>query len=504
MIRLILRNLARNLPKLVPMVVMIALSTALILLGNSIFDASGKGFENLYRSSVTADFGISASDNPDQTIFGNQTLLVGEYYTAPVLLDSSGIRARIAEAYPGAPVAGVVAGIGRLESGGVQQNVIFFGVDFPEYARLFPDIKLWSGSWDRTLAVNTPIVLSRRLAAKFAPAQKPGAVPEFQSSLQPGLQEQTDTQAGPEFQISSYVNDRFAIRAFQFADSVDYGEPDNYLDRLVLIPSSAARDLNGYLASTRPVEHGSVEAALIDAQLEDLLEGTFSTDGDGGFIDPFALFDDLTSDREPELQAVEGLPAAEPVQAAWNWLLVGQTGSSPSLDKSALAAIAGEGVSVRDWRGTVGGSAILLFTLQILFNVGLAFVTVGTLLIAMNSVNLSVLERTAEIGTMRALGATRSRVAFLIGGEVVGLLLLSLVAGLAIGTVLIVLLNASNLELSNNFLRDLFPGGRIAASLSIGLVVAQLTVSVLAALTAASLPLRFALAITPVKALQSR
>ena len=60
---------------------------------------------------------------------------------------------------------------------------------------------------------------------------------------------------------------------------------------------------------------------------------------------------------------------------------------------------------VRNWRGTAGAFALYVYLLQIAMYAGLFMVGGIVLILTINSLVMSVFERTSEIGTMRALGA---------------------------------------------------------------------------------------------------
>src|SRR6185369_6072932 len=113
-------------------------------------------------------------------------------------------------------------------------------------------------------------------------------------------------------------------------------------------------------------------------------------------------------------------------------------------------------VQVRGWRDTVGGNALIVWLLQVLFNVGLFFVTSAAALVGINGLALSVAERTQELGTLRAMGATRGRVAGLVTVESLFLVAGAGLVGVAIGTGAVAWLGETGIALPTPYLQALF------------------------------------------------
>ena len=100
------------------------------------------------------------------------------------------------------------------------------------------------------------------------------------------------------------------------------------------------------------------------------------------------------------------------------------------------------------------------------------------LILTMNSLVMSVFERTGEIGTMRAIGAPRGFIRGLFVVETGALTMLSALAGILLGSAGVALLDRAPLQFNNQILVLLFGGAALHPSIS----GSNILVSVLAAL----------------------
>jgi putative ABC transport system permease protein len=479
MASLVVRNVLRNLPRLRPMMVALVSAIAVLLLGNSISEAINTGYREVYTEHITGHVTLSASSARAFTVFGSEALLVGEYMVPPVLLGYEDL-VRIVSRIPGVVrTAGLVTVAARVEISGRAQNQPIFGVDFAEYAALFPRLHLVRGSLP---APGQPAILIHE--SRFAElARALGKEPELGSPVL----------------LSVYNNYSFTIREVPLAGVFAYPVSDPVLDRVGLIDVQTARSLNGYLYGTRkqeaPVEHTGGDLDDLFAVADDLAPAV-------GSLDPSDIERRLRSDesagtRQPETQ-----------EGAWNFILIrmaeGVRDNSAGRIARELrsAGLPGtEEIQVRDWRHSAGGNAVLVWIVQILLNAGLIFIAAGAAVVTVNALALSVLERTREIGTMRAIGASRGRVGIMISTETLVLVAGAGVLGIAAGALLMGLVNLLQIHLSNPVLQALFGGTRLAGRLSAALIANHIILSLVLGLVSVIYPLRKCLKIAPVKAM---
>jgi len=212
----------------------------------------------------------------------------------------------------------------------------------------------------------------------------------------------------------------------------------------------------------------------------------------------------LTPDLLAREQASSG-PGATVDPKSWNFLLLkGDLGPDVAAQASLQAAVDRDRipVEVRNWRDSAGGNARIVWFLQWIFNVGLVFISLVASLIVMNSLALSVAERIREIGTMRALGAPRSRIGRLIGYETVILVSGAGLAGIALGAMLLGLAALSGgVAVTNPLLASLFGSERYVPMVPWPLVVTHAVLGLGLGVVSMVLPVLRALRVAPVQAM---
>jgi ABC-type antimicrobial peptide transport system permease subunit len=119
----------------------------------------------------------------------------------------------------------------------------------------------------------------------------------------------------------------------------------------------------------------------------------------------------------------------------------------------------------------------------------------------MNTLIINILERTAEIGTIRAIGGSRGfiRLVFLV--ETLVLNGLSGLGGIAVSFVLIAVVSGKGISLPPVIARYLVGGGRLYMSFEPGLILQALLIIIVISVIATLYPLSVATRVTPLKAM---
>ena len=123
------------------------------------------------------------------------------------------------------------------------------------------------------------------------------------------------------------------------------------------------------------------------------------------------------------------------------------------------------------------------------------------MLIIINALVISVIERTSEIGTMRALGATRGFVRKLFFTETMVLMMAYGLAGIILGGIASFILGHSGIHISNPFLATLFGSRTLDPKITpVGLFY-HVAIAALIGAVGWVYPVRLALRIQPVRAI---
>jgi ABC-type transport system, involved in lipoprotein release, permease component len=194
-------------------------------------------------------------------------------------------------------------------------------------------------------------------------------------------------------------------------------------------------------------------------------------------------------------------------QGAWYFAMARL--KNPNLAEATCASLnayfAKEGIDAvaSGWKVAAGPFAQSIDVVRIIFNIAIIIVAVVAVIIMMNTLVISVIERTGEIGTMRALGAQKPYVRrmFLIETLVLALVFGLIGTALAFGSVGI--LNAVHISASNPFLKILFAGSVLHMSINPASVIWSLVLVSIVAIIAHLYPVSIALKIEPVRAMQT-
>jgi len=159
------------------------------------------------------------------------------------------------------------------------------------------------------------------------------------------------------------------------------------------------------------------------------------------------------------------------------------------------------GFNVALWDEASGGLARLSEALQgfIYAATGLIFIIV--IFILMNVLIINIIERTSEIGTIRAIGARKGFVMLMFLSEALILNIIAGLAGIAISALLILIFGKIGILLPGPVSQFLTGGGRLYPELSIVTIGQALLIIVFVTILATLYPLRLATKVTPLKAM---
>jgi putative ABC transport system permease protein len=475
-LRLAYQNTLRSLPKRWPIVVVLAFSIAVLFIGNTILENTDTGMKRTYVQSLAGDFSVSATSVDSFTLFGSDLPLIGEYKVLPALPGAQQWLDKASHLPGSAGALGQVTAAAGIALGNYKAASGVFGVDFEPYFAFFPALRVVKGSiprpGDHALLVNE---------AQFeAMTQALGQEPALGSPVT----------------LTVFNDTSFTIREVKLAGVYRYPVRDELLNRVVLADADTARALNGYVYGIEKAADAPASKGTSASDLEALFgEATDLGSATEKGVDPAQIERDLADHtlRDQLNTSVGG---------SWNFVLVKSApGQEVALHQGLVQSAANSDVLVREWRDTVGGNALLVWLVSWMFNAGLGFVTAAAAFIVINSLALSVAERTKEIGTMRALGAQRLRVAGQISLEVVLLVAGAGFVGVALGWLLLVWLGPVGIPLENPYLKALFGTSRLHPSATLATALGHALFSIALGLVAVVYPVRMALKILPVQAM---
>lgn len=161
-------------------------------------------------------------------------------------------------------------------------------------------------------------------------------------------------------------------------------------------------------------------------------------------------------------------------------------------------------LKVVDWKQAAGTLGQLVTVIRAVLLIAVGIILIVAMAIINNSIMMTTLERTREIGTLRAIGAQRSFVLRMFFIETLSISVLSTFAGALAAVGLVFFLGVRGIASPSDFVSFLFGGPRLYPTTSIWLAVwAPLSVSLLA-LVFTMYPAFLASRISPAAAMQDR
>lgn len=479
LVKLALRNLRRHLRKTILLTALVAIGIAALYTANAVFLGTNEGLEASLVRSLTGDAALAQAGELGYSLFGSELPIVSEYEGIPPLADLAfwydGLgRLPSVEAY-----APIVSGAARLSIGGYAVNAALFGVEAEGYAQVLSDLVVERGS---LAALNDRGVMLNATMASQAEA-----------ALGRSLE------LGEPVLLSMYAGGSFMLREGRFAGVHAYPGRTEALDRVAVADPLLVRALAGYtLGNAAPADLGASQAPDDSFDLDSLFSDATDLDEPAG--DGLAL----AGVEERLADAAERDRAAAVDDSAWSFVLIrAKDGQRERLMRELKAYLrdGGWGARVLSWRQAAGMSAQALFALQSAFYLGLGFVALGAVLVIMNALVISVIERVPEIGTMRSLGAGAPFIRSLFVAESLLLTGIGALLGVALGAAFSLILARSGITLRNPMLISLFGGDSLTPRVSLGSALSHLALAFAVGSLAWVYPVRLAMRIRPVTAM---
>jgi putative ABC transport system permease protein len=490
--RIALRNLVRRARKNVVVAALIAVGVAAFFVGNAVLESSIGGIQRTFSDNFTADLSISEKSEQSFSLFGPDIPVIGEYESEPVILNAEKIGATAAKVPGVSKVAYVLSSPLLVEAGGARDGGLGLGVIGEEYFSLFSRVRFIAGGPPGADSTGWAVI-TEEWAKKIETAQGHAVRP------------------GDKIQLSFFHNQTFTIRGATVAGVIRYAPTNDALAKIVVVDGRILRALIGYSQSDaatpgagsggQPAAGGSTD---VDALFSDSEEAA-PAPADGSA--PVSIMELQKLMQEARTAGAQADVSPLGHNGAWHFILVR---TDPAADRGRVATALREALRkddasalVRDWRGTAGAVALYVYLMQFVLFIGLFMVGGIVLILTINSLVMSVFERTGEIGTMRAIGARPGFIRGLFILETSVLTLLSAAGGILLGAALVGVLDGIGLRFNNQLLVLLFGGNALHPDISGGNILLSVVAAAVLGTVAWVYPVRLALRIPPIKAIQT-
>lgn len=491
-LKIAFRNLKEHKTKTFIVGTLIALGIAILVIGNSLMDSATEGIRKTYIESYTGDVIVTGRHRGEITLFGlmgmdglNSALPVIPEYE--VVYDFAVNHPDVIAVNPQVTTVAMM----RLDEG--ETYSFLFGVDPVRYEKMFPDnIELLQGRF--LLPHEEGIVISEAVAEQLE--KNLGRLPAPGDKL-----------------VLTMLNEVVGIkvREVPIRGVFRFRQTDPQMDTVSFIDVGNLRALAGMKLSAVSVDDlTEAERAVFSDFDEDALFGADDGLFGGALIDDVSVTVDSTDDAFSFFEVFErddeaGL-ADDSDSDAWHFLLLklrpGASADKVMADLQQFFAANDLPADTLDWLAGAGPIAGIAYGVKGMFNVVIVVIAIVAVIIIMNTLVISVTERTVEIGTMRALGAQKSFVRRMITWETLLISGIFGVIGIALGCAVLWILGATGIEASNAFFEVIFGGKTLHPVPSVSAIVTSFVVVAVIGVVSALYPASVALKATPAAAMQ--
>lgn len=453
-------------------ILFMSFAAVLLVVSNALFDSTEKGIQNSFTESFTGDFIIRPVSKAPLSLFGDETPITGELTEIETLVPYESILEFLSSNPLVSDFVPQVSGVAMLENGTARKNMSLFGVQGDIYLDMMKGANLIEG---RAYTFDEKgMLVSDKVATELG------------------------ITVGKTIQFTIADGTSFRIRAVPVTGIISYESPNSIFERFVLVNPDTVRDIMD-IADSYAYDDTSFDETTINLLDESLnFDDLFSSAGDvDAIFEDSSLMDTSVSIEE------EIVPA---VNTAWNYLVCKvQDGADTKqiIKKLNKEFKAREWlVEAVNWRHAAGSTALYLYWMRMIFNIGILIIMAAGFIVVNNTLVVSVLDRTREIGTMRALGASSLFVSLQCMIETVSMALVAGLIGCFIGSLVALGLTSMEIIFTNSFLIQLFGEGALVVGVSWGNVVEILFLMLCLGILGWIYPVITALKVQPIEAIQ--
>jgi len=479
-IKIAVRNLTQHKVKTLIVGILITLGITLTFIGNSLFESAAEGVKKGYSENFTGDIMVQAQAEKKFSLFGSEDFdFSGTSEPTPVIQKYDQVLAAVRGFAPTASFTTQVAGFAfvNLDEKGQAFNLLF-GVEPESYFGTFHSIKILEGRMLKN--GESGIMMSRKRLNQIKEQNK------------------AELKLGDEVLLNAFSNKGVKVRGVPLVGIYEYVIPTQALEVVSFVDVQTLRALNAMTVGTKDeVKVDAATQAALNSSNDD-----FFSDGPTVAAAPAQTAVDLnhllgdTKVRD-SLQTIDN--------GSWHNILIRlKAGSDVEASIAALNKVFADQklpVQAVGWKAAAGTTAALTDIAKIIFNVVILILAFVAIIIIINTLVISVMERTSEIGTMRAVGAQKPFIRRMFVAETLILAGFFGLVGIVLGSAAVLGINAVGIKIDNDFLQILFGSAVLKPNLSLNQILLSLGYALLIGMVSWIYPVSIALKVSPLKAI---
>lgn len=486
--KIAIRNLKEHKAKSLIVGILIAVGIMVLVLSNSILDSAEEGSKKVFIENYTGHLLVAKKmEKGSVSAFGYESGGMqgpGSVKENPTVPQYTKVYNYLKSLDNVVAVNSETAGMGTLikfsESMDEGAFSMFWGIDPESYLEMFPD--------------NIEI-----LDGEFLKSNEQGVMLNEKVINDIKIELDRDVKVGDMITLQSFSGG-MKIHEVQLKGIYKYRNGNATVMQMSLIDVESYRILAKMIVGTTDVIDVADEELELLADDFDF-DSMFEEDVAESFADDSFSFEDVLGD----LSQREAL--TKPSTGTWTFILL-KLDSLSKVDsvKAEIDAWAIENdlnLEVQTWLTSAGSTGDTIKYAKIIINVLIIIVSIVTIIIIMNTLVVSIIERTSEIGTMRAIGANKGFIRKMFITETLTISMIFGTIGILLGLILLFILNKVGISFGGNILFEaIFAGEKLYPVTSIGTILNGFVISFFIGIISSLYPVSVALKINPIKAIQ--
>jgi len=502
LLKLAFRNLKQHKSKSLIIGSIITLAVIVLIVGNSLMDTADRGIEKAFVENFTGQIMIAGQSRGKMSLFGVQS--PGGIEETPVIPEFERVLEYV-EQYPGIEFYTTqISGASAIKVEGQPDDQkrsfsFLIGIDPVTYPKMFPAATIVDGRY-------------------LEPGEE-GLI--ISSDNLETLEERLEVTigVGDPLLLTGFGNRGIKIRevpivgVFEFEESTDGMEMISYIDAQTL---RALKGMTtGNMGDIELSEQDALYLDIADSDSESIsIDDLFSEDSLGfGEAESDSEEEDLLSsnlftiltnaDEEEDENAVNTVK-----QDTGSWEYIIATMQNKRRVDNFIDDInlwfeqEGINAQVGNWKAAAGPFATSADVVRIVFNIVVLLVVFVAVLIVINTLVISVIERTGEIGTMRALGAQKLFVRRLFNLEISSIVFTFGSLGILLALLILGIVTWIQIPANNAMLKILFAGDVLVPVIKPMNLLVTFGSLFVVGLAANIYPLSVALKVQPIEAMR--
>lgn len=499
--KMAIKNLFSNKAKTIIMLSLIGMGTFLIILGLGILKFSQEQTKAVCISDFTGDILITGKPENDDVFVelsgANQIVsLTLDRPKMPYLPEMTKIRTKLTgmetvKAFTESTVTPIsllravdLSDDWQNPKGSYPPYLHFLGIQPESYKKIFDTIQIYEGEFPQS---------NNEVFCLLPKSTKEAFEKHFERELK----------IGDDIVLNSFGN-KSKTASVKVTGFFTFAHPDTAISGFGYCNVDTCRNLAGMIMGAKIASEipESIDLTLSEKSEEDLF-----ADDENMFADTVSVSNKGLTENDvetilgsTELRDALNLPDTE----AWNHIAVRLHNAlfTQKTVKELNDWFKAENIEAQAllWDKGMVSYAGRIKSTKALLTIVLALLSVVVLIVIMNTLVVSIMERTSEIGTMRAIGAKRSFVKKIFYAESFFMTCSGVVAGTVLALIAGAVFNAFDLRFGTIF-GTLFGGYKIKTSISILSILGTAFAMLTAGFIANIYPIRIALKISPLEAI---